>query len=129
MLTDESGQWDFETLLYILPIVLLPIGTYLLFKKNKLGWGILYAWSIVNCFGSFRAAWAMWDYEPIGIPAFDMLMPQTSSAQLIIGGLAVGAVIAALLMKHIREILNLDKQTILIWTAIGVALPILTMFL
>jgi len=129
MFTDASAEWDMSVLLYFLPLMIVPLGTYLLYKKNKIGWGLLYAWSIVNCYGSLRTAVVMWDYAPRDFHVIDMLMPQPSSVQLILGSLVVGVFIIALLNRHIRDLLELDKHIILTWTAIGMVLPTLSFFL
>lgn len=117
---DQSASFDMASVYFLFPIVVLPIGTYLLFKRRKTGWGILYAWSIANCLSAFVSAWYIWGYEPSGNPMFDGIFPQSSSGQLTIGGIIAGGIVVAFLNKAVRNQLGVCRKTMIIWTVMGV---------
>lgn len=119
----ESEYLDFAFAYNVLPMLILPIGTILLYKRNKTGWAILYAWSIVNFLSALVGAYYMWNYQPIRIPMMDDLIPRPSSIYLIIGAIAVSGIIFALLHPQVRKLTHVDKRTLIVWSIIGLAIP------
>jgi len=46
MFTDSLSAWDFIMVLYFLPLILLVIGVFLFWKRNKIGWVLMSAYLV-----------------------------------------------------------------------------------
>ena len=60
MLTNHLAEWDLSTALYIIPLFLLPIGVFLFWKRNKIGWILMCAFfthRVLNAIGLFFLTW------------------------------------------------------------------------
>ena len=102
----------FDSSLYLLPLLLLPVAIFTFWKRKKLGWILL------TIFLSFSAVGAMWslfesfNWQPSGLPAWDNLFPRPSPATYIIQFLFLVGTVYVLCKKNIREAFSVDKQTL-----------------
>ncbi len=118
IITDSSTGWDFSMLLYFLPLVVVPTVTILFYKRKKIGW-ILFTmfmtYSAVSAIGLFILTINM---EPLGIPSFDSIFPQTSPPTHLLSFLFFTGTIWALCRENIRTVYTITKQTMIITISI-----------
>jgi hypothetical protein len=128
MLTGRYKMWVFSLFFYILPIILIGIATFLFWRRKKSGWRlfcIYCTWSgfsgLVFCIVILCRHWNSRGIDYISSPA---LPASTIWALLFFGGC-----LWLIFKNDIREVYNIDKQTMLTAIAIGAIGSALTIFI
>ncbi|MCK4661466.1 MAG: hypothetical protein KAT68_01265 [Bacteroidales bacterium] len=113
MFGNNGGIWDFSIVFYFLPLFLVPTATILFWFRKKLGWillGTYLTYSAVNSIGLLIQTWNM---EPIGIPAFDDIFPQTSPITYILTFLFFVGTMWVISKENVREIFAINRKTMM----------------
>lgn len=125
MFTDDGGKWDFSMFLYFYPFIILPTAGLLFWFRNKLGW------KLVTIYFSFTASSAIHMFimelnrKPTGVPALDQLLPATSPTVYIGTLLVFGGLTWTLCKDNMREIYQIDKESMFISLGIGTGITFL----
>jgi hypothetical protein len=118
MVTYKEAKWSFSTLFYFLPILLVLIAIFPFWRQMKIGWIIFciyLSYSVVNA----TVLLVMELRQGYSEPAIDRLFPSTSPVTLLWNMLFFGGCLWIICKKNIREIYNIDKLTICVYTGIG----------
>jgi hypothetical protein len=110
----DIADYPVETIFYLLPFVILPVGLFYFWKRKKRGWvllGIFITYFIVH------ACWMLYEYftwTSSGNEFFDMLLPVTSPVSSWVQLLVLGGTLFVICKREIREIYKIDKQSMLL---------------
>ncbi len=106
----DIPRFPFESIIYLLPQILLPVATFAFWKRKTFGWTLL------TVFLSFSAVGAMWllfqsfNWKPSGFGGLDSLFPRPSPTTYIIQLLFLIGTMYVLCKTNIREVFSIDKQ-------------------
>ena len=106
----DIPRFPFESIIILLPQILLLIATIAFWKRKPFGWVLL------TIFLTFSAVAAMWllfqsfNWKPSGFAGLDSLFPRPSPTIYIIQLLFLVGTIYVLSKTNIREVYSIDKQ-------------------
>jgi hypothetical protein len=119
-------EWRIIEILAVwIPIIILPLSTFLFWRRKKIGWLL----TAINF--SYEATWAVplfireLNRKPTGIPALDILVPTVSPTVYIGTFLLFGGMLWVICKNDMREVYNVNKQTMFITIGIGALIPLL----
>lgn len=118
----DSGRFDFSTVLFLMPLLYLPIASFLLYKRKKLGWILMVIYS-VYIVSSSVVTFIFTMLSGNAIPAFEVVFKRPSQAALLLTTLFCIAVMRLMCKKNIRSVYGISKLTM--WLV--VLIPILVM--
>ena len=79
-----EGGYDGSTIDYFLPLLLLPVALYLIWRRRRAGWFQGAAVTTYSIVGAFILAVMDWGRQPTGLVAVDDLFPVSSRAELLV---------------------------------------------
>ncbi len=106
----DIPRFPFESIIILLPQVLLLIATITFWKRKTLGWTLL------TVFLTFSAVGAMWllfqsfNWKPSGFGGLDNLFPRPSPTTYIIQLIFLIGTMYVVCKTNIREVFSIDKQ-------------------
>jgi hypothetical protein len=106
----DIPRFPFESIIILLPQILLLIATIAFWKRKTFGWTLL------TIFLTFSAVGAMWllfhafNWKPSGFGGMDKLFPRPSPTTYIIQLLFLVGTMYVLCKTNIREVFSIDKQ-------------------
>jgi len=106
----DIPRFPFESIIYLLPQILLPVATIAFWKRKTFGWILL------SVFLTFSAVGAMWllfqsfNWKPSGFGGLDNLFPRPSPTSYVIQVLFLIGTLYVLCKTNIREVFSIDKQ-------------------
>ncbi len=109
-ITDIS-RFPFESVLYLFPLVLLPVATFTFWKRKTIGWILL---TIFLTFSAVGAAWLLFQsfkWKPSGLAGLDNLFPRPSPVIYIIQLFLLIGTIYVLCKENIRKVFSINQQT------------------
>lgn len=109
MLNDLSAKWDYTVVVSLLPLIWLPAGTILFYKRKKAGWALLTIYSSYSL--ATVVAVLIMDYSRPSIPALDNLFPSISLATVATVILFFGGILWVMCKKTTREIFQIEQKT------------------
>jgi hypothetical protein len=110
MFTDGLDKWDWSLAESIVPLILLPIGVILFWKRKKIGWfliAIFLTYSAISTFGVFLLNL---DRRPSQFSGIDNLFPVIPSASFILLFLLYGASLWLIYKNKVRSIFKIPEQ-------------------
>ena len=116
--TSGDSGWDFSLVMFFLPIMYLPLMTFLFWKKKSTGWillSIYLTYSAINIIGLLIMSI---NSEPSGIPALDSLFPTTPAVTYVLTLIFYCGTIWTISKEHIRDIFEVTNRTM--YMAIGI---------
>jgi hypothetical protein len=128
MLTDRAAKWGFEMVFYLLSIFFIPVAAYLFWKRKKLGWILFCAFFTYSGLSAVILFFMLLKHRTID-PAIDNLFPAASPIAPLWNTLFFSGCLWFIFKNNIREIYNIDKQTMIIATGSGVILTTLIVFI
>lgn len=128
MFTDSGAKWDFSMILYFLPFVIIPIATFLFFKRKKIGWTLLAVFLTYSAISSFELFILAINMKSSGVPALDSIFPQTSPITHILALAFWGGILWTISKINIREIYTVDRKYMLLTIGIVGTLTVLTTY-
>ncbi len=124
----DIPRFPFESIIILLPQILLPVATISFWKRQTYGWTLLTAFLT---FSSVSAIWLLFqsfNWKPSGFGALDNLFPRPSPTTYIIQLLFLIGTIYVLCKTNIREVFFIDKQKIAATIGITVLVTFVLMF-
>lgn len=128
MVLSDFSRFDPSTFIFILPFVIFPLGSFLLWKRKKIGWFVVASYLTIITLGNiYMMLYSAFLYHPSGIASLDNFMRPTPALNLIWPCLFYGGGVYFLLRRPISEIFNLNRRTV--WTTIAITfLAVLVVF-
>jgi hypothetical protein len=125
MFADDSlGEWDFSMVFYFIPLLILPIGVFYFWKRNKIGWILMTIFLVYTIINAIAMCILLWDSVSEG---FEELFPQANPIIYILIIAIFGATIWVFNQSEFRTKFQINKQTALI--TIGVSALITSIML
>jgi len=128
MFTNNEAKWDFSMMLYFLPFVIIPIATFLFFKRKKIGWTLLAVYLTYSAISSFGLFILTINMKSSGVAILDSIFPQASPITHILTLAFWGGILWTISKGNIREIYSIDKKYMLATIGIVGILTILTTY-
>ncbi|MES2590770.1 MAG: hypothetical protein V4608_02710 [Bacteroidota bacterium] len=127
MFTDSEAKWNVSMLLYFFPLVILPLGTFLFWKRKKIGWTLLAIYLSYVSIGSIISFIVESNSTPSSFSALENLVPKTFPLVFIWSLIFNGGMLWVICKDNIREALNINKRKIFVAIGTSIALTALTM--
>ena len=124
----DIPKFPFESIIYILPQILLPVATIAFWKRK------IFGWTLLTIFLTFSAVGAMWllfqsfNWKPSGLAGLDNLFPRPSPTTYIIQLLFLVGTLYVLCKTNMREVFSVDKQKMVATIAITSLVTFVLMF-
>jgi hypothetical protein len=128
MFTDGIRKWDIGMIEYLYPLILLPLGTFLFWKRKKSGWillSIFLTYSAISAIGLFFMNLGR---EPSGIPALESLFPKVPPITYIITLVFFGGTLWLICKENIRHIYRASKQTMFLTLGLTIAVNLIFIY-
>ncbi|MCB9195067.1 MAG: hypothetical protein H6600_09415 [Flavobacteriales bacterium] len=113
ILTDDKGGWDLSIVEYFLPLILLPAAIILFWLRKKSGWILMASYLTYSTISTIGLTIMTWNMQPSRIASIDNLFPQTSPITLMMTALFFGGTLWILTKKEIKELYEINKQTLI----------------
>ena len=124
----DIPRFPFESVLYLFPLILLPIATFAFWKRKTIGWILL---TIFLTFSAVGAAWLLirsFNWKPSGLTGLDNLFPRPSPMTYIIQLFFLIVTMYVLCKENIRKVFSIDKQKMTAIICISGFVTLLLMF-
>lgn len=128
MFTNSGAMWDFSMVLYFLPFLVIPIATFLFFKRKKIGWTLLVIYSTYSAISSFGLFIMTINMEHSSVP-LDSIFPPTSPITHILTLAFWSGILWTISKLNIREIYTVDRKYMVMTIGIIGTLTALGMFM
>lgn len=125
MLTDSSAEWDLSTLLYFLPLAILPTAGLLMWLRKPFGWTLTTFFFSYTAVGAIPLFLSALNSHPTGNEALDALFPPMSPLVPVGTLILSGSATWILTRDNVRTVYNVDKKTMIISLGIGAATTLL----
>jgi hypothetical protein len=122
VITDANAKWDLSVLTCVLPLVWVPLATFLFYKHLKAGWILLAAYNVYSLTTTIMLIFMELVRQPSSIPMLEHLFPPTSIATFVITLVFFGGSIWLISKSNIREVYRIDgkaMRTTIVITAIA----------
>jgi len=129
ILTDSHSKWDFSVVVYLLPVLVLPVATFLFWRQKKYGWILLFIFLIYSVLTTIVSFILDFRSQHSGVEVIDNLFPVTSPATYLVRIFLFGACLWLICKNNIREVYTINKQTILITAGIAITVTGIIIFL
>lgn len=147
ILTSNLAEWEISLVLFFLPMILLPIGVFHFWKRNKVGWilmSIFFVYNFVNGVVFFLMTWEwkkeekysrndysdgeflIMDYEDHE-NYIDHFFPETNSYIYVLIIAVYGATLWYICKEDIRKEFQVEEKSALI--TIGISVLITSIFI
>eukprot|EP01029_Cantina_marsupialis_P030236 TRINITY_DN8077_c0_g3_i2.p1 TRINITY_DN8077_c0_g3~~TRINITY_DN8077_c0_g3_i2.p1 ORF type:complete len:258 (+),score=19.66 TRINITY_DN8077_c0_g3_i2:360-1133(+) len=113
MFGNDGAVWTFEMWLYFLPLILVPISTFLFWFRKKIGWILIGIYLIYSAISTFVMAIQVWNIKPTGNPQFDSIFPTTSPYIFALTFMFFIGFIWAIGKRNIREEYSISNGTMI----------------
>ncbi|MDQ3111280.1 MAG: hypothetical protein M3R17_15430 [Bacteroidota bacterium] len=129
MFTDHYVKWDLSTVLYLLPLLWVPIATVLFYKHKKAGWILLMIYTSYSLVCALILQLSDLFRSLSTIPVLDDLLPKVSPLTVIATFLFFGGSLLLICKANIREVYSIDKKLMFKTIAFGAVLAALHIYL
>jgi hypothetical protein len=99
-----------ESGFYLLPHLLLPIATFMFWKRKRIGWILLAAFVVFSIVITIAMLIQSFLWRSSGVAAFDNLFPRPSTTSFIIPLILFTWTLYVLCKSNIRDAFSIDKQ-------------------
>lgn len=106
--------------LILLPITILPIATFSLWKKRKIGWTLLTIFLSFSIVGVLWSLYQSFSWKPSGFAGLDNLIPRSSPVTYVVQLLFLGGTLYVLCKENIRDIFFISRNAMQATIAITV---------
>jgi len=120
ILTDKAPITAKDLLLYFLPLIMLPVITFLFWRKKKTGWVLLVVYLICAILTTGIMFYHSMQYHSQDIHALDNLLPSMSLQTYVGIFIFLGGFLAIACKKDIRSVYRVDNATWLITIVLAV---------
>lgn len=125
MLTNDSMRWDLSMVLFVAPLLTVPIATILFYKRYKLGWLLLALFLTCSTVSAIVTLMLALTREPYGMAALDSLFPRPSPFASLLTCLFFAGNLWAIGGETVRGIYGITRQTLLLTIALSAVLSLL----
>jgi len=132
LFTNSNGGWDLSMLVYFFNLIILPIATFLFWKRKKTGWILLAIYLTYSAMSSLIMFFMNLGRQPSGFANLDTLFPTVSPLTYLVTLVFFGSSLWAISKKEIRGLYDLNKSTlfkVIVFTIIINGILIITIFL
>jgi len=127
MLTEGDGKWDFSTVLYFLPFIVLPTAAVLFWLRKKFGWTLATLFLSYMAIGAIPIFLSTHNRQPTGNFALDTLFPVISPTVYVGTFLLFGGATLVMCKENIREVYGIDRRAMFITIGLVAVLVLLMM--
>jgi len=117
----DFPKFPFDTILYFVPLALLPVAIFTFWKRKSIGWTLLVIYLTLSAVGALWSLIYSFKWKSSG-PAFDNFFPRPSPVTYIIQLAFLAALIVVISMADIRQVFSIKKQRIAPTVGIAVLL-------
>lgn len=110
MFTDPDAIWDFSMLIYFLPLLIIPLATFMFYTHKKNGWTLMtiyLTYSLTIVIHSICTDLTRQHYD---IAALDSMLPRTSPVIPIITLLFFAGLLGVMCKENIRKTYSIEKK-------------------
>lgn len=118
----------FESILILLPQILLLTGTITFWRRKQIGWTLLVIFLTFSAVGAIWSFFQAYNWKPSGFGALDNLFPRPSPTTYILQLLFLVGTLYVLCKSNIRTVYSIDKQKMAATIGITGFLTIVIMF-
>ncbi|MEI6123898.1 MAG: hypothetical protein WCQ95_09720 [Bacteroidota bacterium] len=126
LFTYNSGHWDLWTVLYILPLIFLPIAIVLFWRRKKIGWILLVVFLTYSIINLIALIYVIINSKSSGSPIIDSIFPRPSFIEPILVLIFFGGALLTICKKNVREKYGIDNRHLI--ASIGIT-TVLTGFI
>jgi len=101
-------EFPLDSAFYLLPLVLLPISTFLFWKRKKAGWILLVAFITFTTVLTIASMIRSFFWEPSGFTALDNLFQRPTISSIIISMLILIGTLYVLCRPKLRQAYSID---------------------
>lgn len=105
MFSDIYGGWDLSTILFLVPLFMLPTSIILFWLRKKTGWILLGAYLTYSALNAIGLLIMTWNLKPSG-----NLFPQTEPVTHIVVILFFGGTLWTMCKENLREQFSIDRK-------------------
>jgi hypothetical protein len=128
MLSENLSRWDMSSVMYLVPLFLLPVAVILYYLRKKSGWFLLaICISHALAITAFNT-WIALTIEPSPLPLPDFLQIHISPVTIITTALFFGSCLWAICRNDVREIYAVTKAQLFAVIGLTVAATIFVMY-
>lgn len=109
----DIPQFPFTSIVYLLPLIILPIALFLLWKRMSIGW------TLFTIFLTFSITLILWSliqsflWRPSGIAAFDNFLAPPSTLTLIIQLLFHSGILYLVCKADMRNVFSISENNMI----------------
>ena len=122
-------RFPFENGLYLLPQLLLPIATFLFWKRKMIGWILLAAFVTFSIVITVVMVIQSFFWSSSGFTALDNLLPRPSTTDFLVPLILFTWTLYVLCKTAIREVFSISDQKIIATISISGLVTLVLMFI
>lgn len=103
----DFTRFPFESTLYLVPLVLLPVAIFTFWKKIKIGWSLI---TIYSTFSAVEVLWTIIQMRSSTNSLLDNPFPQPTILSVIIQLIFFGGIIYAVCKQNIRNEFSVNEN-------------------
>lgn len=115
-----EGVYDGSTFDHFLPLLILPVALYLIWRRRRAGWFLGAAATTYSVVGALILAVMDWGRQPTGLFAVDDLFPVSSKAELLVRVIYALGLAAAFHLRRSVDMFRISERDR--WLTVIVAL-------
>ena len=108
----DFSRFPFESILYFLPLILLPVATYAFWKRKTIGWTLLLIFLTYSVCNSLLSLFYSITWKSSGSSGFEVFFPRPSPTKYIIQSAFLLAAIVVICKASIREVFSVKEKKI-----------------
>jgi hypothetical protein len=117
--TDSAAKWDFGMVFYFLPLIILPTAGLLMWLRKTFGWTLTTFFFSYTAVGAIPLFLSAFNRHSTGNEALDTLFPVVSPSVHLGTFILFGGAIWVMIKDNVRDVYNIDKQTMAISIGVG----------
>lgn len=106
----DIPRFPLDSLMHLLPLMILPVATFLFWKRLKMGWILLTIYLTFSAVNVLGLLFFSFSWKPSGIPVFDNLYPRPDPLVFIVSLIFFIGAVYLLCNSAIRKHFSIDKQ-------------------
>jgi hypothetical protein len=124
----DIPRFPFESIMYFLPQLLLPVAIVAFWKRKSFGWSLLMILLTFSAVGAMGLLFQALTWKPSGFEGLDNLFPRPSPSTFIIQLVFLIGTIYVLSNTKIREVYSISKQKMVTTLSITAFVTFLLVF-
>ena len=108
----DIPRFPFESILYLLPLILLPAATFTFWRRTTIGWTLLMAFLTYSISDALLGLFYSLTWKSSSSIGFDNLFPKPSPMTYILQLMFLIATIVVLCKSNIRQVFSINERRI-----------------